>query len=55
MKISIIMPTYNDSSSIEETLNSIVNQSYINWELLISDDGSTDNTKEVVNNFIKKK
>ncbi len=53
MKFTIIMPTYNDAESINESLNSVVNQTYQNWELLISDDGSTDNTKEVVKNFIK--
>lgn len=53
MKFTIIMPTYNDAESIKETLESVINQTYKNWELLISDDGSTDNTKEVVNEFIK--
>lgn len=54
MKITIIMPTYNDSESIEETLNSIISQTYNNWELLISDDGSTDNTKEIIDKFKEK-
>lgn len=54
MKFSIIMPTYNDSESITETLESVISQDYSNWELLISDDGSTDNTKEVIESFIKK-
>lgn len=55
MKFSIIMPTYNDCVTIEESLLSIVNQNYDNWELIIVDDGSTDNTKKVVANFIKSK
>ena len=54
MKFNIIMPTYNDSESITETLESVISQDYSNWELLISDDGSTDNTKEVIESFIKK-
>lgn len=54
MKFSIIMPTYNDCDSISETLESIISQDYQNWELLISDDGSTDDTKKVVDSFIKK-
>lgn len=54
MKFSIIMPTYNDALSIEETLNSVLNQDYSNWELIISDDGSTDNTKQIIDKFIKK-
>lgn len=54
MKITIIMPTYNDAETITETLNSVISQSYQNWELIISDDGSTDNTKETIDKFIKK-
>ena len=53
MKISIIMPTYNDKESIIETFNSIINQTYEEWELIIIDDGSTDGTNELVNNYIK--
>jgi len=55
MKISVIMPTYNDSDSIVETLDSLKNQTYNNWELIIIDDGSSDNTKEIVasNNIYK--
>ncbi len=54
MKYTLIMPTYNDSESIIESLESIINQSYKNWELIIVDDGSTDDTKQVIENFIKK-
>ena len=54
MKFTVIIPTYNDAESINETLESVVKQTYQNWELLISDDGSTDHTKEIVNKFIKK-
>lgn len=54
MKFTIIMPTYNDGESITETLDSITSQTYQNWELLISDDGSTDDTKEIINKYIKK-
>lgn len=54
MKYTIIMPTYNDAESITETLESIVKQSYKNWELLISIDGSTDDTVNVIEKFIKK-
>ena len=45
------MPTYNGAAFIEETLRSIVNQSYQDFELLIVDDGSTDNTLEIVQSF----
>ncbi len=52
MVFSIIIPTYNRAHLILDTLNSIRNQSFIDYELIIIDDGSTDNTKEVVANYI---
>lgn len=50
-KISVLTPTYNDSESIEETLMSLINQTYTNWESIIIDDGSTDNTKSIIELF----
>lgn len=50
-KVSIIMPTFNDSETICESINSIVNQSYKNWELIIVNDGSTDLTKDVIEKY----
>jgi teichuronic acid biosynthesis glycosyltransferase TuaG len=52
-KVSIIVPTYNSSKFVIETLNSITNQTYKNWELLITDDCSTDNTVAIINSYIK--
>lgn len=52
--VSIITPTYNSESYIKETINSIIEQSYENWELLITDDCSTDNTIEIVNYYSKR-
>ncbi|HKZ65253.1 MAG TPA: glycosyltransferase family 2 protein [Chitinophagaceae bacterium] len=47
-KVSIIMSTYNRAAYIIETIESIRNQTYQNWELIIIDDGSDDNTEEVI-------
>jgi glycosyltransferase involved in cell wall biosynthesis len=47
-KVSIIMPTYNRAGLIAETIKSIRNQTYSNWELIIVDDGSDDNTEEII-------
>jgi glycosyltransferase involved in cell wall biosynthesis len=52
--ISIIIPTYNRAHLIIDTLDSIFLQTHTNWECIIVDDGSTDNTKEVVHNYINK-
>jgi len=52
--ISIIIPTYNRAHIISDTLNSIIAQSFTNWECIVVDDGSTDNTSEVLSSYIKK-
>ena len=46
--VSIIMPTYNCADYIIEAINSVKGQTYKNWELLIVDDCSADNTKDIV-------
>lgn len=46
--VSIIMPSYNTAPYIEETIQSVLNQTYTNWEMIIVDDCSTDNTDEVL-------
>jgi len=51
MKISIIMPTYNDATHIASSLQSVINQTYTDWELLIMDDGSKDNTAQIINQY----
>ena len=50
--ISVIIPTYNRSLLIIEAINSVIAQTYTNWELLIVDDGSTDGTVEAVRKII---
>lgn len=52
--ISIIIPTHNFGFIIHETLNSLIAQTYSDWEAIILDDGSNDNTEEVVSQYIKK-
>lgn len=52
--ISIIVPCYNQAHFLGEALQSVLNQTYANWECIIVNDGSPDNTKEVGENWIKK-
>ena len=49
--VSIIMPSYNTGRFIEETIRSVIAQTYQNWELIIVDDCSSDNTDDVVAAF----
>ena len=52
--VSIIIPTYNRAYLLSDTLNSVQEQTYTNWECIIVDDGSTDNTEALVLEYIKK-
>ena len=51
--ISIIIPTYNRAHLIGETLDSVLAQTYPHWECLFIDDGSTDNSIEVIQAYTK--
>lgn len=53
-KVSIIMATYNRAHFIVETLVAIQNQTFLDWECLIIDDGGNDNTKEVIAPILEK-
>ena len=53
-KIDILMATYNGEKYLVEQLDSIINQTYYNWNLLIRDDNSTDKTLEIIQNYHKK-
>ena len=47
ISISVLMPVYNSEKFLSETVQAVINQSYTDWELILVDDGSTDNSKEI--------
>ncbi|SDS79327.1 Glycosyltransferase involved in cell wall bisynthesis [Gillisia sp. Hel1_33_143] len=51
--ISIIIPTFNRSNTIRRAIESVLNQTSSIWELIIVDDGSIDNTREVIESYIR--
>ena len=53
--VSVIMPAYNAEAYIKEAIQSILNQTYPHFELLICDDGSSDNTVEIINSYEDKR
>ena len=53
LKVSIILPNYNSSKTIKETISSILNQAYKNWELIIVDDNSDKITKSILFKYKK--
>lgn len=54
MKISVITASYNYAQYIEEAIDSVINQSYQNWELIVVDDGSSDNSVEIIKKYEQK-
>ena len=53
LKYSIIMPVYNTGTKLKRSIESIINQTYDNWELIIIDDGSTDESLEILKKYSK--
>lgn len=49
--VSVVLPTYNRAQFLSETIQSVIAQKFADWELVIVDDGSTDNTQDVVKGF----
>jgi len=54
-KVSVIIPTYNRSEILKKSIGSVINQTFEDFELLVMDDGSDDNTQEVVRSFADKR
>jgi len=52
--VSVITPTYNSERFIKDTIESVINQTYDNWEMIIVDDASTDRTVEIIKHYQKK-
>ncbi|EPT9256083.1 glycosyltransferase family 2 protein [Vibrio alginolyticus] len=52
--VSVIMPTYNSTGTVVESIQSVLSQTYKNWELIIVDDRSTDNTWQVIQTYADK-
>ena len=53
--VDIILPTYNCEKYIEETLDSIVSQSFQNWKLIIVDDASPDTSVKIITKYLSEK
>lgn len=49
--VSVIMPAYNSEAFIAESIQSVINQTYKNWELLVVDDASEDSTRKIIRDF----
>lgn len=52
--VSIVMPAYNVEKYIEESIESVLYQTYLNWELIIVNDCSLDNTYKIIKKYHKK-
>ena len=48
MKVSILLPVYNAEATLQETISSIINQTFTDFELIIINDGSDDNSENII-------
>ena len=53
--ISVIIPSYNHAKYIQKCIDSVINQTYPDWELIIIDDGSKDNSNEIISSYLDKR
>lgn len=53
-KVSIVIPYFNNENTIRRALSSVIGQTYKNYEIILINDGSTDNSKKIVEDFIRK-
>lgn len=52
IEVSIITPCYNSAATVSQTIESVLAQSFKNWELIVVDDASTDNTVDIINSYV---
>ena len=52
--VSVILPNYNNEKYLDKSINSVITQTYNNWELIIIDDASSDNSLNIINKYKKK-
>ena len=52
ISISVLMPVYNSEKFLLETVQAVINQSYTDWELILVDDGSTDNSLSICESYM---
>ena len=50
--VSVVIPTYNHAQYLRRALTSVLDQSYVNWEVIVIDNHSTDNTDELMEDFL---
>ena len=55
MQVTVILPLYNKAKLVSRALDSIANQTYTDWEAIVVDDGSTDDSAQIAAKYVGKK